>query len=406
MEEFEKSSKSRGYVLGWDFHESQTCASRNLLALVHWAGDLDLTVVEPCVHNSFFNLNNCINSSMAVTATDGSSSKSPLLFKDYFDVEYWNHQTSLHNIGNPLVPWGEFIKSKPDKAIIVYTWATEDEKPAMVYTDDEIQRDAIECTRKTKNRPQFSKAMFSKLGINITREVCFKYNYFKPMDLKWFNRQIFGNHDESGILILFTYWTGTFQGRIYLNQAKYTHMEANDYLKPSPRVIRQSQKYKERFLGGGRYVAVQLRTAKIAVILKDYQGKSQEDMLHYLSETCSHEVSAALEKENGKRLLALDLGRFGDGESSLYLTADTVEKTVPPLVASVYGSAWNWTQWEDSFAQITDTTDSGYIAMMQKVLVSDAACIIIGGDGQFHNTLMNDYKAKGKDQCVHQVCKP
>jgi len=409
IEKEKKSSKSRGYVLGWDFHESQTCASRNLLALVHWAGDLDLTVVEPCVHNSFFNLASCITSS--VVTGNSSSSKSqitpPLLFRDYFDVDYWNHQILSHNIGKPLIPWEKFIKDTPDKAIIVYTWVVEGKKLA-VYIDDEIERDAIQCHRKNiEDRPQFSKTLFSKLGINITREVCFRYDKFVPMDLKWFNRQIFGNYDTtSHILVLFTHWSGTFSGRIYLNKPEYKHMKITDYLKHSPHVIKQSKKYTEHFLGGGSYVAVQLRTAKIARLLKDDQGKSQEDILHYLSETCSHEVSTALKKENSKQLLALDLGRFGDGESSLYLTTDTVEKTVPQLVASVYGDTWNWTQWEDSFAQIAGTSDSGYIAMMQKVLVSNATCIIIGGKGEFHNTLINDYKAKGKHYCVHEVCKP
>jgi len=402
------NGKIRGYVLGWDFDEGQTCASRNLLSLVHWASDIDLTVVEPCVHNSFFNLASCILSSSAVKV-NGSSAKRrpPLSFRDYFDVDHWNHQILSDSIGKPLTPWEKFIKNKPDKAIIVYTWAVQG-KTSAVYIDNEIERDAIQChQRDIKDRPQFSKAMFSKLGINISREVCFRHDNFVPMDLEWFNQQIFGDHDTaSRVLILFTHWTGTFKAGIYLNKPEYIHMKVNDYLKPSPHVIKQSKKYIERFLRGGSYLAVQLRTAKIARLLKDDQGKSQEDILHYLSETCSHEVSTALKNENSKRMLALDLGRFGDGESSLYLTTATVQKTIPPLVASVYGGTWNWTQWEDSFAEVAGTTDNGYIAMMQKVLVSNAACIIIGGKGEFHNTLMNDYKAKGKRYCVHEVCKP
>ena len=46
--------KNQGYVIGWDFNEGQTCASRNLLGLLHWASTMNSTVVEPCTYNSFF----------------------------------------------------------------------------------------------------------------------------------------------------------------------------------------------------------------------------------------------------------------------------------------------------------------------------------------------------------------
>ena len=49
------------YVLAWDFCEGQSSASRNLLGLLHWATTIDFLVVEPCVHNSFFNMDHCIN---------------------------------------------------------------------------------------------------------------------------------------------------------------------------------------------------------------------------------------------------------------------------------------------------------------------------------------------------------
>jgi len=76
-----------GYVMGWDFHECQTCAARNFLALIDWACDLNLTVVEPCVYNSYFNVANCVD-----MLNQASNSRRPLTFRDYFDIDYWNNR--------------------------------------------------------------------------------------------------------------------------------------------------------------------------------------------------------------------------------------------------------------------------------------------------------------------------
>lgn len=392
----------RGYVIGWDFHEGQTSASRNLLSLVHWAGDMNMAVVEPCVYNSFFNLANCVN------IMGQSSNSMPLLFRDYFDIDHWNHQTSLHKIGKPLLAWKEFIKNMPSEAIIVYTWPAHGKKSA-VFVDDGIRKDAMECYGHENKAitPQFSKETFSKLGIKIAREVCFRFNRLVPIDLQWFNRQILGGHKKSNILILFTSWIGTFKGRMYLNKKEYRYLEAFDYLKPSPRVVEHSKKYAEQFLGGKGYVAVQLRTMKMVLVLRHSQHMSQEDIVHFFNENCSQQVLTVLKKLEGKRLLAVDLGRFGDQsfEMSLQLTNNSKDQIVPKLLSSVYDDVWNQAQWEDSFVQVTGgITDSGYIAMMQKILVSNAACIVIGGGGQFHNSLMMEYKKTKGDPCVYEVC--
>ena len=405
----EISVKGGGYVLSWDFCEGQTSAARNLLALVHWAGDMNLTVVEPCVHNSYFNLANCIDTAITATVNEFSSSSTmmPLLFGDYFDVDYWNHQTSSKRIGKPLLPWKEFINDKPNEAIMVYTWVVVG-KDSTVFIDNEIERDAVKCYPNQQHRHQFSKETFYKLGITIIREVCFRFDLFVPMDLTWFNRQILGNHSQSSrILILFASWSGTFNGRMYLNKPEYHHDEAFDYIKPSSRVVRHSKKYTQMFLKGGNYVAVIVRTIKLAIGLKDNHGMSQEAVKKFIINTCSDDISTALKKVKDNRLLALDLGRFGDGDTSLYLANDTVDKTVHALVSTVYGNTWNRNQWEDSFVQATGgITDAGYIAMMQKVLVSNAACILMGGDGQFLNSLKRECSSKTKDYCIHEVCKP
>ena len=396
-----------GYVMGWDFHEGQTCAARNFLGLIDWACDLNLTVVEPCVYNSFFNMANCID-----MLSQTSNSKRPLTFRDYFDIDHWNNQLLSHEIGAPLLAWKDFTKRMPKEAIIVYSWAQSGGKQASVFIDDEIKKDAQQCYHvhdHIKTRPQFTKQMFSKLDIKITREVCFKYDIFTPIDLQWFNRQILGNCNASDVLILFTYWAGVFNGRMLFSKAKYQHREASDYLKPSPNVVEHSKKYSQRFLGEDKYVGVHIRAIKISIALKDYLHRSNEQIVNFLKNDCSQQVSTALQGLEGKRFLAVDLGKFGDFDTgTIHFANDSVNKIISNLLTSTYGKdTWNQSQWEDSFVQANGgITDSGYVAMMQKVLVSNAKCVVTAGDGEFHNTLMKEYKEYTKNPCMHEVCKP
>ena len=248
---------NQSYVIGWDFNEGQTCASRNLVSLLHWASIINLYVVEPCVHNSFFNMAHCFNSPL---------SKNSLHFRDYFDLNFWNEQILSHKFGKPLVLWKDFIRDIPDKAIIVYLWRQEGAKTGVLIGADSIQN-ATSCHEVVTLRPHFTRSIFDEFGIKIVREVCIRFDPFKQVDVWWFTKQILGDYRPPGILILFTYWPGSFQSTIYFNDESLNHKKALEFLKPSHRVIEDSRKYQELFLGD-EYIAVMLRIAKIATHLR------------------------------------------------------------------------------------------------------------------------------------------
>ena len=127
----------KGYVLAWDFYEGQSSASRNLLGLLHWATTIDFSVVEPCVYNSFFNMDRCINEPLG---------NDTLFFSDYFDVHYWNEKVVSQGFGKQLIPWKDFITNKPHTLIVVYFWLVENVK-ANVYINEQIQQ-ASGCLHK------------------------------------------------------------------------------------------------------------------------------------------------------------------------------------------------------------------------------------------------------------------
>ena len=92
---------------------------------------------------------------------------------------------------------------------------------------------------------------------------------------------------------------------------------------------------------GSSYTAVQLRMVKIAITLKA-KGVPSATIAYYLTVDCPNELSKILRNISGERMLALDLGRFGDGNPiGSDMTDDTVNKIVPKLVNNVYGNKWN-----------------------------------------------------------------
>ena len=384
--------RNQSYVLGWGFNEGQTSASRNLLGLVHWASTIKFYVVEPCIHDSFLNMSYCFNESVK---------NDSLNFRDYIDLDHWNQQVLLHNYGKPLAPWKQFINNLPHQAIVVYLWRKKGTRGSFVNTEI---ADNPGCYSQIGNtRPQFVKSTLVKLGINIVREVCIHFNNFQGMDVRWFNAQVLGDYRPPNILILFVSWPGSFQGGVYFSDTSLSHNEAYDFIKPSQRVVEDSRKYKDQFLGDN-YVAVAIRTAKLATWLAK-KHKSPAKITHFLTETCPREVSLALEKVSGRRMLALDLGRFGDRES-FDIEHGAENKIVPKFLNIVYGNKWNWTEWENSFVHAAGgITDTGYIALLQKTLVTNATCLIISGRGQFQTSLIKAYKARVKYPCIHQVCK-
>ena len=52
------NNKKKRFVFAYDYYEQQSGALRNLIALVAWTNTVNGAVVELCVNESFFNMNN------------------------------------------------------------------------------------------------------------------------------------------------------------------------------------------------------------------------------------------------------------------------------------------------------------------------------------------------------------
>ena len=277
------NNKKKRFVLAYDYYEQQSGALRNLIALVAWANTVNGAVVEPCVNESFFSMEQCINPPL---------NNDSLYFRDYFDIDNWNQNVLSYKLGQPLVPWEKFISNKPDKVIVVYLWNRAD-LDEVVFVDKEIEPRCY--NNRSVPKADFHKSSLDKLNITTVREVCFILDIYKQSDLHWFNSHILGNFTDSNVSIFFTHWAGIFRGRTYLNKPSLNHNsdeETQRMMKLSPRVIRDSKRYQEMFLGD-HYVAISLRIVKLVIFAKHPATIEQ-----FLNEKCPHQLSSALIRED------------------------------------------------------------------------------------------------------------
>ena len=382
----EGNSEYKGYVLGWDYYEGQTCAARNLLGLQHWAGTLELGVVEPFVRNSH------------LKANDFFSSGRSLRFSNYFNITEWNCQVVSKNYGKPLVTWEQFLEKASRQVIIVYVVISQPR--TSVYVNGAITGN---CLLMSKG---FTNTTLSPFNFKVVRQVCFEFNVHFPLSVNDFNRNIFGNFTIEDVSLVFTFAPGVFASRINLKETNLYHKIAK-WLSPSEHVVQHGKKYIEKFLKNEEYLAVAVRTEKLGVSLVKDRHMSKGHFANFLS-NCTNEISGLLSNFSEKRFLTLDVGRFGDPKTRSYMSRATTDHFITSMVSVIYNVTWNSAQWEQSFVNATGgITDSGYIALVQKSVVTRATNVISAGSGSFLATMKSNREKllEAKKGTIYHACK-
>ena len=380
----EENITLQGYAVGWDFYEAQTCAARNLLGLQHWATSLDFGVVEPFVMESYFR-------------TSQFSNDNALRLSDYFDIDVWNHKVmTTIPYGTPLVKWEDFIKKAARQLIVVHVMigAADSTK---VYTDGDVKRGTCFSPRG------FTKSTLSKFGFEVIRQVCFKFCVRSPLSVDEFNKNILGPYDANNVSILFTFVPGVNRARINILEEKYHHKFV-DWLKPSQRVINDAKKYIDTYLDTS-YAAVSLRTVKMAISLRPKHPADIKEATKIVVSKCIGEIGQTLSSISGQHFMTIDIGRFGDPKGRSFMTSTTIEEIINKMINVTYHNSWHKAEWEDTFVKTTGgISDSGYIASVQKEIVSHASTVIIAGGGSFQNSMLLQHKSQSAQK--HNVLQP
>ena len=361
-----------GYVLALDYWEQQTSASRNLQNLQCWAAQYNLSVVEPMMLRSVLR-----------TPLTSSSTRHGFQFRDIFDIEMWNRLSS-DSLHSQLVAWEDFLSSAPRDVILAsfrHAFPVEIKqnlRKPQARTLPPSERVKEGCSTNWKSATQF----LNQHHFNIVRHVCFNFAYGDKLTSKQFKLNLYGPLSPASSTVVFSQWRGSGPpARVLISDANCGNTGIQEVVRSSQRLLGAVEEYQRRYLGAGPYLAVIARMEKVQAYLKSKKGP------HSLAECFSRLLSVwrDLRTQSGVNttLLAIDMGKFGSNSIHEAGRGSELRTRFEEFFGSLYGAELTVEQWEDSFEQVARTEDPGYVAVMQKMLVVQAQCVVFIGGGSF-----------------------
>ena len=382
-----KYGRRTGYVLCLTYREQQTKAASSMSSLQCWAKSLLVNIVEPFLHDS-----------RLVVPLDASQ-KAMLAFSDLFSLRQWDGLTTQLGFA-PLAPWRQFLSRAPRGLVVVHLqYKTPGNK-----TRSEGSGDYTEgCLQKSRDRFNEQLAYLAQYGFKVVREVCINFELGEQISQVQFNSHILGPHHPRDVSIVMNEWRGfspTVNGkRVLINNACHSTIQSSQHLQPSPRIRCEARNYQRMYLGGGQeYISVIVRTEKVRQTVD-----LEPEMQNCLQKTVELLSSVQNMTNLSATFLSMDIGKYGS-----YSSANSFKThNYNDFISSVYGRAVSEGLWEETFERIASTHEAGYVALLQKVLVADAQCMVMVGGGSFqkHAVLLHRLasKRRGRTPCIHIV---
>lgn len=384
-----RNSKRTGYVLCLTYREQQTRAAFSMYSLQCWAKTLLVNIVEPFLHDS-----------RLVVPLDGSQSAMPA-FSDLFSLGQWDVLTTRLGFA-PLAPWRQFLSSAPREVVVVHlqykTASTAKGSHLAMSTDYK------EGCRSTEKRDLGQKLDYlTRYGFRVVREVCVNFEHGDEITLLQFNTHVLGPYHPRDVSIVMNEWRGFSPvdngKRVLISNACWQHDESKSslYLRPSPHVYCEASNYKKMYLGGGHdYISVIIRTEKVRLSVN-----SEQEFQECLEKTLNLLKSVQKTTKLKTTFLSMDIGKYGSSSDA----SSFKQFNYSNFISGVYGEAASVEMWEETFERVSATREAGYIALLQKVLVAEAHCLVVVGGGSFqkHAVLLHRMasKRRGQAPCVH-----
>ena len=353
------------------YSDQVTMGASNVMDLQCWAGQLNMKVVEPFLNKSFFRTGPFPDS---------------LRFSNTFNITYWNGFCEKRHFGS-LISWKQFLCQAPRSLILVY----------IKFQSYEV------CHVSGRNWTNMH-------GFTVVKRACIDMTT-DVLTTADFNSQIFGKFAPHNVTVLFLHsWKGIRRGqeismkRLVLNDTicggilrnmypsdirsiNWTKLNENVALFPSNKVLNHTEEYTRRYLHNNNYIAVMVRMEHF---LRGLRSDWHTD--------CGTSINACVDKaislwEDMRRksglhvtFLASDMGRYGT----------QVQQVPQKYVTKIFRTLINSTleEYQTSFETVTgkNSTERGYISVLQKTLASRAKCLLLLGGGSFQAHTLHLYK--------------
>lgn len=390
-----------GYVVVLKVYEQQTMASGNLLQLQCWASMLNMSLVTP-----FMKLSNVL------TPLSEARQRTYLSFWDTFNKAHWQRHTEAHGY-LPLVDWVDWVKKAPRKLIVVQfkypvLSRVKEKKKQGIEFPHPHSGDAFSKGCEFKFISGKSLQFLKEKGFVIVRKVCFNFLHGDGFTFTEFKEHLFGGFNPATVSVIFDMWRGLNEPQRVLITEKICREEHpfREQVQPSDRLIRDAQIYKEKFLGPGDYIAVITRF-EMTGLSRQHQlsNDTHAEIPLCIKKTLSHLNQLRTDTGIEKTFLSIDIGKYG---SSSFFKKKYYHHLpeMMEFVKKVHTERMAMSDIEHTLEHVSRTTDSGYIASLQQLIVTRAKCILFMGGGSFQRHALHMYQElhpQREQQCIHVV---
>ena len=382
MTQTQFSTNTEPMVMSLDYYEQIGNGAQNLFDLQCWASSVGIrSVVEPSVL-----------AKRGSTSLMFSKDEKYLKFRDLYDITHWNLMSSNSNFSR-LESLEYFLKHGAKDVVLVQI------KYAMFYSR------RCQPLKKFANSDWFR--FLSKNGFHINKTVCFDYekepsHIFKE---ETFRDKIFQGTGQN-TSIIFNLWEGVRTrgvARVVIRGSKcnndlgklasvntapqsiskitYSPFTSCPFM-PSKRILNFFETFKTKHLFGVKYVAVMLRTQKMNRSIISIQPESNscigEIILDWKKIVADHNLT--------QTLFFTDFGKFGSLNWKSKSANNFSQYLQDLLKLKITLNEVN-----SALTEITGSTDRVQIALLHRLLVAHAECVIMIGGGIFQSQTLNMY---------------
>ena len=377
-----------GYLLGLNSSDALTGGAMNVLSYQCLASKLSpkVIVVEPFVMDSMYG---------AVLDVDNRESfdrVNNVKLREIYDIEAWNKASDGYHY-NRLAPWESFIADAPRDLILVENqWWRDCNLSALI--------------------EKFS-GFFKTFNFRIVKTACLNFKKSGAMNVGQFKGVVYGEYAPEQVTVIIDRlpgiggvgpWNTAVEGRS-CSKTNYWGLIINN-MPSSKRIKRDAEEYIKRYFGGKKdFVSVMIRfehrlstakTDKMAVV------KSILEEVH-------QKWTMVKDRQHlNATFLAFDVGKYGSADFYLLRVIGPMGEIlteVHKFFDSLYNGSISYSEWEDSFVEVSGVKSgsgvAGYVAILQKEIASQGRCIILIGGGSFQQSAghLHQLNQQGQKQC-------
>ena len=318
----------------------------------------DVRVVEPFLDRTGSSLGISLSPLNVNTVT----------LSDVFNIEELREYSRSRNYAQ-LISWNNFLESHPKGLILVHhIWDTNDCGDHMT---------------------QATKEFVTENSFDILRNVCINFRNRGMLSPQKVINIIYGEFKPNEVVVVFNHWGGivnNISADFRLSVSDTSCYRGNDIrlFHHSKLVSSDCMDYSMRYLNKtDNYMAVMVRVEKF--IKNNNFNKLSAEVQHNKLMECFKSINTKVETVKQERnisdtLLTMDVGKYGSSyfySPKLYI--DVLNQEVHDFFEMMFGKSLTQDEWEQSFEEVARFKVSGYIAIMQKALAANSACLLLAG---------------------------